>query len=176
MPLALEVRYIADPADPPVKIDLQRINDGELEQIEFADSRTVAAGKPLRMPRAYVVHAHQAEIGALLDQQGIHYRKIEKPRNFQGVEFVAGPEWSATGAAASDLMETMPNVTLDEARERRVRLQARPGDLWIDLDQQRGRLAALILEPSSKSSLFRGPEYFPLVTAGQKLPIYRVPR
>jgi hypothetical protein len=176
MPLALDVRYIADPADPPVKIDLQRIDDGRLEQIEFADSRTVAAGKLLRMPRAYVVRAHQEKIGALLDRQGIRYRRIEKPRSFQGVEFLAGPESPANDSAKSDVLETMPNVTLDEVRERRVRLQARPGDLWVDLDQQRGRLAALIFEPSSKSSLFRGPEFFPLVTAGQKLPIYRVPR
>jgi hypothetical protein len=147
-----------------------------LEQIEFADSRTVAAGKLLRMPRAYVVRAHQEKIGALLDRQGIRYRRIEKPRSFQGVEFLAGPESPANDSAKSDVLETMPNVTLDEVRERRVRLQARPGDLWVDLDQQRGRLAALIFEPSSKSSLFRGPEFFPLVTAGQKLPIYRVPR
>jgi hypothetical protein len=57
-----------------------------------------------------------------------------------------------------------------------VRVTGRPGDLWIDLDQPRGRLAALILEPRSNSSLFRTPEYSQFVVAGKVLPIYRVPR
>jgi hypothetical protein len=175
-PLALDVRYIADPQDPPVPIALRRIADGELERMEFADSRTIAAGKPLRMPAGYVVRAHQAEIAPLLDRQGIRYRTLKSPRTFHAVEFVAGPASPALQPATTDLLEAIPNVTLDRAREQRKRLAARPGDLWIDLDQQRGRLAALILEPRSNSSLFRGPEYSQLVTPGKVLPIYRVPR
>jgi hypothetical protein len=92
------------------------------------------------------------------------------------VEFVAGPASPALQPATTDLLEAVPNVTLDRAREQRKRVTAQPGDLWIDLDQDRGRLAALILEPRSNSSLFRGPQYSPLVTPGKPLPIYRVPR
>jgi hypothetical protein len=176
VPLALDVRYVADPNDPPVPIELQRIADGKLERIEFADSRTVAAGKPLPMPAAYVIRSHQAEIAALLDRQGIRYRTLESPRSVQGVEFIAGPDVAVLRTSGSTLLDTMSNPTLDKVRERRVRVKAKPGDLWIDLHQDRGRLAALILEPRSNSSLFRTPQYFPLVAVGQPLPIYRVPR
>ncbi|MEX2093264.1 MAG: DUF2817 domain-containing protein [Pirellulales bacterium] len=179
-PLALDVRYIADRGDPPVAIELRRIADGELERINFADSRTVAAGSPLRMPAAYVVRAHQAELGALLDRQGIRYRTLDAPRKVRAVEFIAGPPAVASdatpGATPTAMIGAIPNATLDQARERGVRVQARPGDLWIDLDQPRGRLAALLLEPRSKSSLFRTPEYSRLVAAGKVMPIYRVPR
>jgi Zinc carboxypeptidase len=176
VPLALDVHYIADPQDPPVAIDLQRIADGKRERIEFADSRTVAAAKLLPMPAAYLVRSNQAELAALFDRQGIRYRTIQKPRSIDGVEFVAGPEVAAIDSADTTLVDALPNPTLDKARERRVRVQASPGELWIDLNQQRGRLAALILEPRSDSSLFRTPQYFLLVTAGEPLPIYRVPR
>lgn len=175
-PLALDVRYVADPQDPPVTIPLRRIADGELEQIEFADSRTVAARASLRMPAAYVVRAHQAEIAALLDHQGIQYRKLKSPRTVQAIEWIAGPEQAAPSVSASDVLDILPNPMFDKSRERRVQLKAKPGDLWIDLNQQRGRLAALILEPRSNSSLFRAPKYSALITPGKTLPVYRVPR
>jgi hypothetical protein len=180
-PLALDVRYIADAADPPVTVELRRIADGELERIKFADSRTVAAGSPLRMPAAYVVRTHQAEIGALLERQGIRYRTLDAPRRVHAVEFVAGPRAALVANATpsgnpSMMIAAVQNATLDKVRERGVRVQTRPGDLWIDLDQPRGRLAALILEPRSNNSLFRTPEYSGLVAAGKVLPIYRVPR
>ncbi len=175
-PLALDVRYVADPQDPPVAIDLQRIADGKRERIEFADSRTVAAAKPLQMPAAYLIRSHQAELAALLDRQGIRYRTLQKPRSVEGVEFIAGHQVAAINTSATALVDALPNPTLEKSRERRVHVKARPGDLWVDLNQQRGRLAALILEPRSDSSLFRTPQYFPLVTAGEPLPIYRIPR
>jgi hypothetical protein len=48
--------------------------------------------------------------------------------------------------------------------------------LWIDLNQPRGRFAALILEPRSDSSLFRSAAFGHLVDAGESLPVSRVPR
>jgi hypothetical protein len=160
-PLALEVRYVAEPNDPPVPIELRRISDGELERIEFQDSRTVAAGGPLRMPAGYLLRGPQPEIAALLDRQGIRYEQLKSPRSFQGVEFLAKPEASSI---------------LSNVQERRVRVQAKPGDLWIDAGQTRGRLAALILEPGSASSLFHVPAYSASVNAQKPLPVYRIPR
>ena len=159
-PLALDVRYVADPNDPPVPIELRRIADGELERIEFADSRTVAAGEPLRMPAGYVVRSHQAEIAALFDRQGIRYRTLEIA--------AVGPGGRIDRRPRRGLHHTSDSTCSTRCRIRRSTrsasdasaLTAKPGDLWIDLDQQRGRLAALILEPRSNSSLFRAPEYF----------------
>ncbi len=175
-PLALDARYVADPVRPPVAVSLRRISDGELEQFKLTDARSVAARVPLRMPAAYVVHSHQAEIAALLDRQGIRYQTLKSPRTVQAVELVAGREAPTSTASKSTLMDATPNPMLDEVRERRINLKARPGDLWIDVDQQRGRLAAVLLEPRSNSCLFRAPDYLPLVSAGRALPVYRIPQ
>jgi hypothetical protein len=163
-PLALDVRYVAEPGDPPVAIELRRIDNGQIERIKFADSRTVAAGGRLRMPAAYVVRGDQLEVRELLDRHSIRYQVVDKPRRRTGVEF------------SIDATTTNPGAALDKVRERSVRVDAQPGDLWIDLDQSRGRLAALLLEPRSDSSLLRTPAFSPLVATGQVLPIYRIPR
>jgi hypothetical protein len=163
-PLALDVRYVAEPNDPPVTIELRRIDDGQIERIKFADSRTVAAGARLAMPTAYVIRDEVPQLRELLDRHGIRYRAVDKPRRKWGVAFAIGADVAS------------PQAALNKVREWPVRVDVREGDLWVDLDQPRGRLAALLLEPRSNSSLLRTPEFSPLVTAGQVLPIYRIPR
>lgn len=163
-PLVLDARYVAGQGNPRVAIELRRIEDGELETIEFADHRTIATGTPLPMPAAYVVREHQAELGAVLEAHGIEYYILAAPRTEWVIEF-------ATGTSSA-----RPSAMLNKVRERAVRLRAETGDLWIDLEQPRGRLAALLLEPRSDSSVFRTPDYERLVAAGTVLPIYRIPR
>lgn len=179
-PLALDVRYVADAADPPVEIDLRRISDGELERIEFVDSRTVATRAPLRMPAGYVIRAHQAQIAELLDRQGIRYERLESPRTMRAVAFDVSRSQVRFHVAASAppsaaaLAETIE--ALDRVQEQSAPIEALPGDLWIDLDQPRGRFAALILEPRSGSSLFRSAAYLHLFGPGKTLPVVRIPR
>lgn len=178
-PLALDVRYVADKADPPVAIDLRRINDGELERIQFVDSRTVESRSFLQQPAGYLVRAHQAEVAKLLDRQGIRYDRITVQRSLRGiafdidrpqVKFQVAAEAIPTAAASAATLHS-----LDRVHERTARIQARPGDLWIDLDQPRGRFAALIFEPRSLSSLFRSSAYEHLVGHGEGLPVVRIP-
>jgi hypothetical protein len=163
-PLVLDARYVGEPGLAKVAIDLRRIADNQLESIEFADHRTVVAGEPLPMPAAYVVRDHQDEIGAWLERHGVEIRTLDAPRSMTGVEFDAGP------AAA------LPDATLDKTRQRDALVEMRAGDLWVDLDQPRARLAALLLEPRSTSCLFRTPEHYPLVSPGKTLPVCRIPR
>jgi hypothetical protein len=163
-PLVLDARYVGEPGLPAVAINLRRIADNQLESIEFADHRTVVAGEPLPLPAAYVVRDHQEEIGTWLARHGIEFRKLDAPQSMTGAEFDAGP------AAA------LPDTTLDRTREREALVEMQPGDLWIDLAQPRGRMAALLIEPRSTSCLFRTPEYYPLVSPGKTLPVCRIPR
>ena len=51
-------------------------------------------------------------------------------------------------------------------------LRAPTGSLLIDLDQRRGRQAALLLEPNSPNSLFRYAEFATLITAEGPRPVY----
>jgi hypothetical protein len=164
VPLALDARYVAGVGHQRVAINLHRIADGKLESIEFPDHRTVSVETPLAMPSAYVVRDNQAELAALLERHGITYRTLEDERSEWAVEF-------APGSA-----RTKSSALVDKLRERPVRLRVLPGDLWISMDQPRGRLAALLFEPRSTSSLFRATAYAPLVAPGKSLPVYRIPR
>lgn len=179
-PLALDVRYVADKADPPVSIELRRINDGELERIEFVDSRTVATRAQLRMPTGYLVRGHQTEIANLLDRQGIQYRRLEQPRTYRGVAFDVAEAKVRFQKIASSVPTSAASPStlhsLDRVHEQVSQVQAAPGDLWIDLDQPRGRFASLIFEPRSGSSLFRSAAYEHLVRPGISLPVVRIPR
>lgn len=163
MPLALDARYVAAPGQPPVSIELRRIADGKLETIEFADHRQVDVADLLPMPAAYLIRAPQAELCALLDLQQINYQFVVEPRTDWAVEF------AIDSAATAD-------TTLGKVRERVVRVRARPGDVWLDLAQPRGRLAAILLEPNSTSGLLRTSKYASLITADKVLPIYRISR
>jgi hypothetical protein len=163
-PLALDAKYVPAVGNPRVKINLLRIADNQLVPIAFPDHRTVHVDTPLVMPAAYVVRENQAEIGALLNRHDIAYRTLDSARGEWAVEFV--PDHSRSR-----------NVTpADKLRERPIRLRALPGDLWVSTDQPRGRLAALLLEPRSTSSLFRSKAYSSLVAPGKSLPVCRVPR
>jgi hypothetical protein len=164
VPLSLDARYVAGVGHPKVAIDLRRISDGKLETIQFVDHRTVVVDSPLTMPTAYVVRDHQAELSALFDRHGIVYHTLE----------VARTEWAAE--FAHDSAKKRSAAVIDQFTERPVRLRALPGYLWVSLNQPRGRLAALILEPRSTSNLFRTPQYMQLCTPGESLPIYRIPR
>jgi hypothetical protein len=162
-PLALDPIYVATVGHARIPINLRRISDGKLETIRFADHRTVAVDTPLPLPRAYVVHGHQAELAKLLDRHGIAYHRIGDAQNEWAVKFAPGNAKPRAAAA------------IDRLGERSSHFRALPGDLWVSLDQPRGRLAALILEPRSTSSLFRMPPYAQLCKPGETLPVYRIP-
>jgi hypothetical protein len=163
-PLALDSQYVTGPGNPRVTIDLRRIADGVLENIEFSDNRRIAAGPLLPMPAAYLIQADQADLRTLLDRHGVAYRTVNTTRKEWAVEFQAVRDPGA------------PNATLHMIHERVVRVRGRPGHIWIDLNQPLGQLAALLLEPRSTSSLFRTLEYRSFVAAGKTLPVYRIPR
>jgi hypothetical protein len=161
-PLVLDARYGPALGNARVPIGLRRIADGQLEKIEFVDHRSVHSGEPLPMPAAYVVRAEETRLRALLDRHGVAYDVLAKERADWVVEFLPGP---AT---------TRADAILDNVRERTVRARANPGDLWVDLDQPRARLAVLLLEPRSTSSVWRKPEFVSATGEGTPLPIFRV--
>jgi len=164
VPLSLDAKYVASVGHAKVAIDLRRISDGKLESIQFVDHRTVTVDTPLPMPTAYVVRDNQAELAAFFDRHGIAYHTLDEVRTDWAIEFV------------HDSAKTRAAAPIDQFSERPVRLRAQTGDLWVSMDQPRGRLAALILEPRSTSTLFRTPQYAQLVVPGKSLPVYRIPR
>jgi hypothetical protein len=163
-PLVLDARYGPALGNPRVAIELRRISNGKLEKIDFADHRSVFNGEPLPMPAAYVVPADQTELRVLLDRHEVAYRILDEPRALWAVEFQAAPAAGRADAAQASV------------RERVKRVRAETGDLWVEMSQPRGRLAALLLEPRSTSSVWLKPEFLRFKAVGKALPVYRVAR
>lgn len=143
---ALGAGYGLDPEHPWIDIGLRRRDSGALVVHRFPDHRRVVARDLIEPPPGYLIVAGQRLLQPVLDAQAIAYTRLDEPRML----------W-ALGAAADPRAEAV---------------RAPPGSLLIDLDQRRGRQAALLLEPRSPSSLFRYAEFAALLDAGARPPVY----
>jgi hypothetical protein len=98
------------------------------------------------MPSTYVVVEHAAEIASVLERHAIVFEETAEPLacKVKVSRFTVKPDAHARAALLSS-----------EERE----VLAPPGSLIIDLVQARGRLAVLLLDPRSNSSIFRFPQF-----------------
>lgn len=145
-PFALAADYGPDRDHPWVDIDLRRRDSGDLVVHRFPDHRRVTARHLIEPPQGYLIVAGQRLLRPVLDAQAIAYTRLDEPRML----------W-ALGTAANSRAEAV---------------RAPPGSLLVDLDQRRGRQAALLLEPRSSSSLFRYAEFAALIDGVAAPPVY----
>jgi|GEM_PF-4247614 len=119
--------------------------------------------------RAYIVTAHQQALSEVLDRHRIHCQVI-KNRFMQTV--------MSRRLAVANLPDQVgkKESSLNPAflAEREIALHCHPSDLWIDVAQPFGKLALILLEPLSSSSLFRAPPYSETLEPGKEFFIYRV--
>ncbi len=159
--------YVPDPAHPRLTLPLRRLDDGSLHELAFADHRRVEARQTLASPAAYVVTGHQDALAPLLARHGIDFRVLDSPVTAGTLGFTLDASLTTEPAVRSRL--------LDETTAQPATTSPGPGDLWIDVAQPRGRLAVLLLEPASTSSIWRSESYGRLLRPGEPLPIRRVP-
>lgn len=157
----LDARYVSDPEHPEVVIPLRRHTDGLLEPLRFPDHRKVAAGPGIPLP-AYLAIIHNTEaMGRFLDKHRISYQRLQ---NAQQVEVLAN-RYSASATFSE-------GATLLASTKKPLTLPA--GTLLVAVAQPLGRLAVLLLDPRSISSIFRYPAYAPLLVDNQEFFIYPV--
>jgi Zinc carboxypeptidase len=165
--VSLVARYAPLPDRDTISIELQRIDNGQLETRSFPYFGRIVPSDELVLPGAYAITAHQERIGEVLKRQHIGYETLPKSRQCQAtVQHIVARELDAAPRGLASWQ-----TTIDE-REMRVRLPA--GTLWIDLRQPRRRLASLLLEPRSNSSLFEHRDFAPLVTPGKDFFVLRI--
>lgn len=142
--VVLFARYVVAPEHPQTSVPLRRIDTGERVVVAFSDHRQIALADTITRPRGYVVTAHTRELGELLGRHGIEYAALGARRALRVVasHFEVAP--AASGRAR-----------LTRARAKTI--SAPSGALTIDLSQANGRLAVVLLDPRSASSVFRTP-------------------
>ncbi|MGF1612946.1 MAG: hypothetical protein ACFCVA_03280, partial [Gammaproteobacteria bacterium] len=146
----LYARYIGNPEGSVVRIPLRRIDTRELEVVYFRDHRRVETADVITMPAAYVITAGTDRLRPLLDAHGIGYHATGGPLTLQ--------VYARRFQPAAERNERLEPLTSSVAT-----LTAPAGSLIIDLVQPLGRLAVLLLDPRSTSSIFRYVEYATLL-------------
>lgn len=158
-PVPLKARYVQDPAHPEVAIALRRLDTRQLQTLIFRDHRVLESSDVIGMPRYLAVTDHEDVFKQFLDK---HQIKFES-------------SFLTTKAVANQFQ---PPASLKEGgiliNQATKPLTLHPEDLLIDLSQPLGRVALLILDPRSSSTVFRYPEFLPLVKKNTDFFIYPI--
>jgi hypothetical protein len=165
--ISLVARWAANPSEPEITVPLRRLDDGAVERRVFARHDVIEALRPLAVPSAYAVTAHQNALRVILDRHHIAYTTLSAPVSASVIaRRIAGriPVPGLHGWAYTDY----------DLVERDELLSLPAGTLWIDLAQPLRRLIPLLIEPRSNGSVFQDPEYGKLVEVGAEFFIQRV--
>lgn len=158
-PVPLKARYVHDKNHPEVAIALRRLDNRQLQTLVFRDHRVLESSDVINMPRYLAVTDHEDAFKQFLDK---HQIKFESS--------------SVTTQAVANRFEPPASPKeggiLINAQNKPLTLQ--PEDLLIDLSQPLGRVALLILDPRSSSTVFRYPEYLPMVKKNAEFFIYPI--
>jgi len=157
--LALGADYVAASEGAVHHVPLRRIDSGEVVELPFPDHRRMAPHPPVLAPRAYVLARHVVVVRDLLLRHGLDFEMLERARD------------TVVEQRIVERVHRDAPPALGIARSARVTLPA--GALRIPLDQPFGRVVALLLEPTSASSVFAHPAYRRLLVPGEPLFVHR---
>lgn len=159
--LTLYAGYALNQAQPLTSIPMRRLDNGQLQQLDFPDHRHQINADEIAFPPMLVITRHQDIIRPLLDRHRIDYQPVLQSSEYEVVAMRLDAPANST-LRAGLLAETQKTLTIDR------------GSLLINLFQPNGRAAALLLDPRSISSIFRYPEYASLVEPETEFFIYRI--
>lgn len=158
--MPLNGSYVLRAESPQALISLRRRDTRQLEPIQFADHRAIAAHDFLQLPRAYIVQAHAGIFADLFARHRIPFTTVTEPFKalLESEVFAGGdtPERACT--------------VLDDYSEHVV---LTPGSLYAPLLPDTARLLPLLLDPRSSSSVFQYPSFTKLIATHQPFFIAR---
>lgn len=157
--MALYTGYVQDEAHPSVKIPMRRLDTRELEELEFRDHRKQIYADEIALPSTLLVTAEQRRIGEVLARHHVAYETLASPRQMDVI--------ASRYAAQPNIIERVQQLSAEEKR-----LTAPAGSLVIDVTQPNGRVAVMLLDPRSTSSVFRYPAYAALIAPDREHFVY----
>lgn len=150
--VALRAQYAPSPSK--IALNLRRL-DGEQVTREFAYHGQIVAKDWVFLPKTYAVTAHQAELAALLDRHGIGYRRLAHAQRArcrcQKIVKVKVRRWRQGVISHREVQVQL--------REETSQIRLKPGDLVLDLRQEGGALAFLLLDPRSFTNVLQDLAY-----------------
>ncbi|MFA6038178.1 MAG: M14 family zinc carboxypeptidase [Legionellales bacterium] len=158
---------VEDKQKPFVTIELINVKTGKKELHKFPNFAQVKNSIPLTLPQAYLITAEQERFAKLFDRHDLSYETISTPRSVDVVQ------------SKITTIELLPhlvgetNTVAVNTEEKEIKMNAKPGDLWILLDQPMGRLIPILLEPRSSDSIFQEVDYRPLLLRTKPFFIFR---
>ena len=155
MPIAYG--YVADPKDPTIRLPYRMIRTGRRVMRTQRYRGRVAVSRRLTMARALAVTGHHKLVSKLLDRHGIRYAVLNSVVPIRATELVLQKDCRALPIEAAE------QGFRSAIEGRSVTTALSPGDLWVDLSQRKGRIAALILDPRSEDSIFDTRRYFEIL-------------
>lgn len=162
-------KYSLDLQKPCVPVHLKDAKTHAPVVREFANYDYVDIKYSLALPDGYAVTQAQTEIAALLHKHHIKFRIINKTEKVLAMplKITAIQEIWPENPKLSSSVEIEANTLLNRG-------ELHQGDLLINLQQPRGRLAALLLDPRSMDSIFQDLHFRPLLVKNTPLMIYPV--
>jgi hypothetical protein len=157
--MALYTGYVLDEQHPRVKIPMRRLDTRELEELEFSDHRKQVFADEIALPSTLIVTRELPRMAAVLDRHHVAYEPLANPMQIDVL--------ASRYRAQANITERVP-VLAAEAR----RITAPAGSLVIDTAQPNGRLAVMLLDPRSTSSVFRYPDYAALLSPDREHFVY----
>jgi hypothetical protein len=113
----------------------------------------ISATRRITLPKALAITRHQKKLVRLLEFHGIRHAILNRP------SLVRAKELELDNAPQCKSEKHDNDATPISIVERTVSRCLAPDDLWIDLSQPMGRIAALILDPRSEDTIFRRQPY-----------------
>jgi len=164
--LALAPAYAGDPARPHITLPMRRRDSGEPVERSFVYRPRIVVGPRQVPPCTYFIRGHHERFARVLDRHGIPFSRLEHSTKVESIRQRVSKLTQITkpGGMTSSVIE----VTESEAE---VTLSA--GDLRIDPLGLGARLAPLLLDPRSSSSVFGAAEFRALLSEGEDLFIVR---
>jgi Zinc carboxypeptidase len=160
-PLPLKSRYVLDTDSPEVAIVLRRLDTRELETLNFPDHRRVEVNDTVTLPAYLAISDHVDEFRIFLDRHQVKYRQLKTPL-----------EVTASVSQFRQPVNLKDGAALSASTEKVVALDSET--LLIDMRQPLGRLAMLLLDPRSTSSVFRLPPFPPLLKSERDFFIHQL--
>lgn len=160
--LPLDFQYVAEPGKPKIQLPYRSLRGGRRVMKTHTYRGRVTVARSVRLPKALAVTRHQKMIAKILDLHGIRYAVLKHRLSAKVVELRLG-DGRLRKAADGEGQEHPPVIA-----ERSATLTFSPGDLWVDLAQRKGRIAALIFDPRSQDSIFLKARYRELLEGGEQ--------
>lgn len=123
---------------------------GEPYTVEIPVLANATRAQFVARPSAYWVPAEWSDFAALLDLHGINYERIDAVRSLE-VERYRLPDAMLEPEAFEGRARVRPGTPAVE----RATVEFGPGSLRVPTDQERGTLAAILLEPQSPDGLLQ---------------------